>query len=486
MFFVDPFQRDEAKRANVSGLRDCLRHLKGGGLLGVFPGNRVSHWQWSRWEVADNDWVPNIAQLIRRAGASVVPIFIEGGNSLLFNIAGMINPLLRTALLPRELVNRARDPEPVRLTIGNAIPFPRLKKFEKDEDLMGFLRVATYVLGNRPQSVPAPLLAEAKQTQAAEPIAEKLAPELLEQDITALPAACLMLAQGEFEAYIATFDQLPHIMQEIGRGREVSFRLAGGGTKKAIDLAPQDEHYHHLFLWHKKDRAVVGSYRLGLTDLIIPKHGTKGIVCTGLFDLKPEFLKELDPGIETGRSYVLPEYQRNYNSLLMLWGGVLAFVGKNPKYRVVFGSVGISQGDEYAPASRTLIVNFMQQQHSHPLGEHVESLSPFQGVKITGVKRKEIKNLVQRVEDVSALITGIEQDGKGVPILIKHYLRLNAKLLDFGVWKNHSNAVVSFIMVDLTTSDPKFLRRYMGAEGYENFMKHHGVAPPTEPLTAEG
>jgi hypothetical protein len=126
-----------------------------------------------------------------------------------------------------------------------------------------------------------------------------------------------------------------------------------------------------------------------------------------------------------------------------------------------------------------LIVNFMRERLSHPtLAVQVESRSPFEGIKLSGMKPEEISSLVQSVEDVSTLVTGIEQDGKGVPVLIKHYIRMNARLISFGVWKNHSNAVVSFIITDLTTSDPKFLKRYMGAEGYERFMAFHGATEP--------
>jgi putative hemolysin len=478
MFFVDPFAREEATRASFGGMRDCLRHLKQGGLLSVFPGNRVSHWQWSRRSVCDGDWVPNVAALVRRAEATVVPVFIEGSNSLLFNVAGTIHPLLRTGLLARELVRQARDPQPVKLHIGTPIPFSRLKRFEKDEEMVSFLRLATYVLGNRPEAGPPEQLAAAAETQAAEPVAERLPVEQLEADIAALPPEAKLLAQGEFEAYIGRFDQLPHIMQEIGRGRELAFRAAGGGTRKALDLAPQDEHYRHLFLWHRTDREIVGAYRLGLSDEILPKYGPAGLVCTGLFELKPKFLEQLNPGIELGRSYILPEYQRNYNSLVLLWAGILQFIAREPRYRMVFGSVGISQGNEYTPASRTLIVNWMRQQFSDPLAVEVESRSPFEGVKLSGFKGEEVSNLVQSIEDVSTLVTGLEEDGKGVPILIKHYLRMNAKLLSFGVWKSHSNAVVSFILTDLTTSDPKFLKRYMGAEGYQRFMDFHGADEP--------
>ncbi|MBL9116111.1 MAG: lysophospholipid acyltransferase family protein [Verrucomicrobiaceae bacterium] len=476
MFFVDPFPRgEEAKRASLAGMKASLKHLKAGGLLGVFPGNRVSHYQKDLHTVADGPWIESIGALVRHTEATVVPVFIEGGNSTFFNLAGMVHPLLRTILLARELVRRARDPEPVRVHVGTPIPFTRLKRFETDKELVNFLRMATYVMGNRPDVTPP----DAEQTVAPvtepEPVADKLSPELLQADVDALPPECKLLANGDYEVYIARSSQMPSIMHEIGRGREAAFRYAGGGTLKPLDLAPQDDYYHHLFLWHTKDQAVVGAYRLGLSDEIIAKHGPEGLICSGLFDLKPEFLRQLNPGIELGRSYVLPEYMRNYNSLLLLWAGILQFVVREPKYKMCFGSVGISQGDEYTPASRTLIVDYMKEHLSHPtLSLQVESRSPFYGVKLNGVKPGEANRMLQSVDDVSVLVTGLEPDGKGVPILIKHYARMNAKLLSFGVWTNHSNAVVSFMVADLTTADPKFLKRYMGEEGYKTFMAHHG------------
>lgn len=477
MIFVDPFAADRPGTHNVAPLRASLKHLKAGRLLGVFPGNKVSHYQWHRGEIADPEWVPHIAGLIRRTGASALPIFIEGANSRLFNVAAMIHPQLRTALLPREFIRRGRSGVPIRVHVGTLIPAARLKRFETDEDMIRFLRVTTYFLGNRPRASAISLsTARAEQQRSAEPVAEPLAAERLEADITRLPREACLLRQGDFEVYLGSYRQLPNIMQEIGRGREISFRAAGGGTLKALDIAPQDSYYHHLFLWNKKDRTVVGAYRIGLADEIIAQHGPQGLICSGLFRFKPAFVKTLNPGLELGRSYVLPEYQKNYSSLLLLWAGVLAFIARQPKYKIIFGSVGVSQGDEYSAASRTLIVNFMREQLSHPtLSVQVESQSPFQGVRLSGLTPEEIGDLVQDVEDVSTLVNGLESDGKGVPILIKHYVRMNAKLLDFGVWQNHSNAVVGFMIADLTTADPKFLRRYMGEEGYRLFRAFHGL-----------
>ena len=486
MIFVDPFARDTPAAHNIAPLRQSLKHLKEGGLLGVFPGNQVSHYRRESGEVADPPWVSHIAALVRRSGATVVPIYIEAKNSWLFERIGLIHPLLRTLLLPREFIKRGTSREPVRVTVGAALPSTRLKRFESDEEMMRFLRMSAYMLKNRPPALKR--AATASPSVRQQPVATALPPEALERDLAALPVENLLLRQGDFEVYIGRYAQLPSVMQEIGRGREVSFRFAGGGTGEALDLAEADQYYHHLFVWSKRDRAVIGAYRLGLADEIIASRGPAGLISSGLFEFKPAFVARLNPGLELGRSYVLPEYQRSYSSLLLLWGGILAFITRHPKYRMIFGSVGVSQGDEYCAASRSLIVDYMRREHGQPeLALELHSRSPFAGMSFGPLVKEDISTLVKDVDDVSALVSGLERDGKGVPILIKHYIRMNAKLIDFGVWKSHSNAVVAFLMADLVTADPKFLRRYMGEEGYRSFMAFHGVSVDdgASPETAE-
>jgi putative hemolysin len=477
MIFVDPFANGRPLSHNIGPLRECIKHLRAGGLLGVFPVDKVSHFQWRRREIADAEWVPHIAGLIRRTGASAVPVFIEGGNSTLFNFAGMIHPRVRTLLLMREFIRQGRSGKPCRVHVGAMIPPSRLKRFATDAETIRFLRVNTYFLGNRPKanavmsSTPF-----AERQKHAEPIARPLPPEKLAADIAALPPDACLVRHGDSEVYLADFQQLPHVMHEIGRGRETSFRAAGGGALTALDLAPQDQYYKHLFLWNKRDRAIAGGYRLGLADKIIPVHGHQGLICSKLFHFKPEFVKKLNPGIELGRSYILPEYQRNYNSLMLLWAGVLAFVARHPKYNIMFGSVALTHGSSFAPASRTLIVNFLRQQHSDDsLAVHIEPQVPFRGVRLHGITPDEVSDLVHDVEDVSTLVSGLENDGRGVPVLFKQYTRMNAKLLKFGMWTEHGNSVVGFMIGDLTTADPKLLRRYMGEDPYRRFIELHGI-----------
>jgi hypothetical protein len=86
-----------------------------------------------------------------------------------------------------------------------------------------------------------------------------------------------------------------------------------------------------------------------------------------------------------------------------------------------------------------------------------------------------VGDLVQDIEDVSTLVSGLENDGRGVPVLFKQYARMNAKLLKFGMWPEHGNSIVGFMIADLTTAEPKLLRRYMGDESYRKFREWHGI-----------
>ncbi len=489
---VNPFSRNISQLSNTSGLREALRFLKGGGLLATFPATKVSFFQLSRMRVTDKAWSPHIAALIRRSKATVLPVHFHGRNGFIFNLIGMIHGQLRTLLLPRELKRRCARPQPqVKVTVGRPIPFSRLAEFEDDEKLSRFLRVTTYILENRPPSPdekpPRRAAASPSPSRQEVPVAAPLDPAEVEAEIAGLPEECLLVSKNELAVYLAEYDAIPRVMHEIGRCREISFRAVGGGTHKPLDISDQDSYYHHLFLWDRKTREVAGAYRVGLTDLIVEKYGPGHLITAQLFKFKPEFVEKLACGLELGRSVILPKYQKRATSLSLMWAGVLQFIVRNPKYHVIFGSVGISQGDEYSPASRTLIINFLRDRMSHPsFSFMVEPRSRFRASRVLGIDDPgEVSELVTDVEDVSLLVSSIEADGKELPVLIKQYLRMNAKLISFGVWEEHSNAVVSLMVSDLLEVRNKFLQRYMGTDGYRQFLAYHNLSDSSPASTSQ-
>ena len=100
---------------------------------------------------------------------------------------------------------------------------------------------------------------------------------LIREEITALSGSSQLSTQGPFDVYLALADEIPNILLEIGRLREVTFRAVGEGSGKGRDLDRFDDYYYHLFLWDRDREQVAGAYRLGRTDLILAEFGFQGL-----------------------------------------------------------------------------------------------------------------------------------------------------------------------------------------------------------------
>ena len=218
---------------------------------------------------------------------------------------------------------------------------------------------------------------------------------------------------------------------------------------------------------------IVGAYRLGLADEIHAHFGKRGLYTQSLFAYSTQFLKILNPAIELGRSFVRAEYQRSYAPLMLLWRGIGRFILRSPKYAVLFGPVSIS--NSYAAVSRELMVEFLSMNNMEAsVARYVKPRRPFRGrrqAKWDGVDFANMKS----IEDLSRAIERIESDQKGVPILLKQYLKLGGRLLCFSADKAFNNALDGLTMIDLRNSDPRMLGRYMGEDGAAAFLGYHGA-----------
>ena len=233
LIVVDPDDQARGAAVSVAGLRRAVKFLGDGGMLTVFPAGEVSHWRADSRAVEDRDWHPSVGGLIRRSGATVVPIYVEGANSALFQLAGLLHPRLRTALLPRELLNKAR--REVGIRVGTPISAEKLGRLSSDRERVEYLRWRTYLLAHRQEfkartsvpflrraTDPLPGLRAAPAQIAAQGCVETMAAE-----VEALaPDACL--AAGKLSCYVASAREIPAVLDEIGRLRELSFRQVGG------------------------------------------------------------------------------------------------------------------------------------------------------------------------------------------------------------------------------------------------------------------
>jgi len=470
---VNPFPGTTSVRDNIRPIRESIQWVKDGGMLVVFPAGAVSHFDPKKGAITDPAWSPSIARIIRKTGAPVLPVFFQGTNSAAFHMAGMVHPLLRTALLPKEFFNK--DRKEIKVRVGDLLPFAKLRAFDRDDEMTAYLRLRTYILAHRGEkAVPsiAAFIRKAKhETYGA--IMPPQSPDVMADEIRRLPASQTLVESNEHAVIQATTDQIPHILLEIGRLREISFRAAGEGTGKAVDLDRFDHSYIHLFIWNREKKQVVGAYRLGRTDEIIRQKGVRGLYTSTLFRYKPGFFEHLGPALEMGRSFIRLEYQKSFTPLLLLWKGIGRFVVENPQYKTLFGPVSIS--DEYQALSRQLLVSYLKMTSFR--GDMAAFVKPKKPLAAKSLKGWDIDAAVcllkDDVENVSELISCVESDRKGVPILLKQYLKLGGGIAGFNVDTAFGNVIDGLIVVDLTKTEPRMLDRYLGRDGARMFLAHH-------------
>lgn len=452
------------ERSGLGPLRRSLRWLKGGGVLAVFPSGAVSQLRLREAQISDPPWHPMVAALARRSGATVVPLFFEGRNRMVFQLAGLIHPALRAKLMPRDLLRRPASKVAVR--IGRPIGRDKIDRYPDDATLIEYLRWKTYMLRRRESPVRPRFVPRADGGPAAPAVDAVAAPvpgRLLAGEVERLPSQARLCELGDYQVFMAQSRQIPAVLREIGRLRETTFRQVGEGTGRSLDLDRFDERYLHLFMWNRAKSEVVGSYRLGLVDEILAEDGIGGLYTSSLFKFRTGFLERLGPAIELGRSFIRAEYQRKPTSLALLWRGIGELLVRNPRYKVLFGPVSISR--DYHGLSRRLMIEFLEKNHSDSaFAPLVKAKNPPRDRLDAGERRA--LSLVRDADDVSALVSEIEEDNKGMPVLLRHYLRLNARVLSFNVDPAFGHCTDGLILVDLRTADPKMLRRFMGDEGY--------------------
>jgi putative hemolysin len=471
MLFVDPFGGTGAARSNLGSMRAAIEHLKAGGALIIFPAGEVSHLNLRRRAIIDPPWSESVARLVRMSKAAALPVYFHGNNSKLFNLVGLIHPLLRTAMLPRELLNKQRTC--IRVDVGSPIPSAKLDSLETDSEMTAYLRLRTHILQTRRADTPAAEAANINRDHARlkhSAIASAGDPGQILEEIQALPRETLLLESPEFSIHMATAAQIPHALQEIGRLREITFRGTHEGTGKPRDLDEFDLSYLHLFCWSKARHEIVGAYRIGQSDVILPQSGVAGLYTRTLFRFDRKLMEQLGPALELGRSFVRPEYQRSYSPLLMLWKGIGAFVVRNPRYQVLFGPVSIN--NQYQSISRQLIMTFLRTTSSSHLAGLIRANNPPRIGPLKGPHMDEYSTVVRDIDEVSDLVQEVESDRKGIPILLKQYMKLSARLLGFNVDPDFGDVLDGLILVDFRQITPKLVERFCGKQGATTILEY--------------
>jgi putative hemolysin len=145
LFAIDPYDNSRATKKNVGQMKKLMGYLRRGGMVQIFPAGEVSSYKLRQRRILDPDWNPNIFRMILATKATVVPLYFHGRNSILFQLIGFFNPIIRSAFLPREFVYPHE--KEIRFKLGRIIGPNEIGNYHDPEKLAAYLRHETYALG---------------------------------------------------------------------------------------------------------------------------------------------------------------------------------------------------------------------------------------------------------------------------------------------------------------------------------------------------
>ena len=433
---VNPFSDRKQLRSSLPGLKAAMETIERGGCVGIFPAGEVSTYYKGRRYPADKEWTHTVMKLVTSCKVPVLPVYFDGSNSRTFHLLGRIHPMLRTLSLPRELLRRSGGT--VTMRIGRLIPAGEIARWSDPRELGRMLRNRVYAMeANIYRNE-----AGHHTTVSQDPLLPPIPSSELRREVETLSP---LFQTSKYQCFLAAAEQIPVMMQEIGRRREESFRQVGEGTGAEIDTDSFDVYYRHLILWDNEAGQLAGAYRLGIGREIMDKYGIKGFYTHTLFSYSEKFTAMLPECIELGRSFLSVEYKKEALPLMLLIKGLFYTVLKYPDCKYLFGPASITSW--LPPFYRSLIVYGLTE-----MAVGKELVSPRSPFRYEFLRTDPELLLSGRMETVDAFDKFIQRLSDGrfrIPTLIKKYIKLNADILAFNVDKDFNYCVDGMIFLDM-------------------------------------
>ncbi len=442
----NPFDSETEVDASFGGIKAALTHLKGGGVLSVFPSGEVSSYETFA-GAPEKQWKYPVIRFTKWAEVPVVPIYFQGSNSRLVQLIEKVYPTYQSVKFPTELLNKRN--KVIRVRIGNPINVAEQQKFADTYQYGRYLRAKTYSMETKSQlEVRRFFNYSLKPQTKPQDIVEEIPVSVLQKEIQQIKHTYTLLKLKNYTVYCAPSNLIPNILNEIGRLREITFREVGEGTNRSIDIDEFDLYYYQMFIWDDDAQKMVGAYRIGKGQDILRQYGRRGFYFHSLFRSFDQFDNVLKESLELGRSFVVKEYQRKPMPLFLLWKGILYFLLKNPEYRYLIGPVSIS--NNYSKISKDLIIKFIMAHHFD--WKKAQLIKPRNRYKFKS-DNPNINILMENMErDINRLdkcIGDLDALNSGLPVLLKKYIKLNAKIMGFNVDPKFNNCLDGLIILDV-------------------------------------
>jgi putative hemolysin len=436
---VNPFETRKDAKSSIAGIKNALLHLREGKPLGIFPAGEVSTYKDGKLKV-DKPWEEGAIRLIKKAKVPVIPIYFHAKNSRLFYVMSKISDTLRTAKLPSEVMSqRGRV---IKVRIGKPISVKDQDAYKEIPAFCEFIRKKTYMLANPFEKAHRLISAQnIKIKKSARKIVPQRSTDSFIKEVTALREKDGRLLESKnYEVFFANAKDIPNLMHEVGRLREITFRAIGEGTNKDIDLDIYDQYYHHLFLWDREANCLAGAYRMGLGKEIYKTYGIKGFYINTLFRIEPELHQMMEDTIEMGRAFIKGEYQQKPMPLFLLWKGIVHVTLRYPEYKYLMGGVSIS--NQFSDFSKSLMIEFMKSHYYDPyIAQYIRPKKEYK-VKLKEDDKDFVFDATKAdMQKFDKIIDEIEPGILRIPVLIKKYVKQNARLVAFNVDPKFNNAV---------------------------------------------
>ncbi|WP_147677193.1 GNAT family N-acyltransferase [Algibacter pacificus] len=476
---VNPFEDRKDAKSSIAGFKNAILHLRNGYPLGLFPAGEVSTYRDGKL-VIDKPWEEPALKLIKRAEVPVVPIYFHAKNSKLFYKLSKISDTFRTAKLPSELLSQKR--RVIKVRIGKPISVADQKEHVSLEDFSNFLRKKTYMLSNifeKKSKILDNISSTLKTPKAPKNIVTPVDSEIMMKEVESLRASNSRLLESKnYEVFLAQAETVPNILLEIGRLREITFREVGEGTNEATDLDEFDQYYHHMFLWDRERNILAGAYRMGLGSQIFKKYGINGFYLQDLFRFEPELHKMMSQSIEMGRAFIIKEYQQKPMPLFLLWKGIVHTTLRFPEHSFLIGGVSIS--NQFSNFSKSLMIEFMKSHYYDPyIAQYVHPKKEFKVKLKDADKDFVLDETAADLNKFDKLIDEIEPGALRMPVLLKKYIKQNARLVAFNVDPLFNNAVDGLMYIKIADLPESTVRPVMEEFQAELERKFTGNNPAT-------
>jgi len=432
------------QKENIQNIQRALENEEA---VIIFPAGEVSRPTVKG--VQDCDWKRGAVHFATKTDSPILPVFIEAGNSFLFNLTSVISQKLSFVMLPGEVFNKKG--KNINLKIGNPIPATAIKSTQVSQ-ASRLLKKHVYLIGSNKKGI------FATERTVIHPVERTILKSDFQNSI---------LIGTTFDGkkiWLCDFSKSAIIAREVARLREVTFRKVKEGTGYKMDTDRYDEYYQHLVLWDESRLQVVGSYRFGYAGEILTTKGLDGLYTSTLFRYSPKLAELLPQALELGRSFICDKYW-NSNALDYLWQGIGVYLAKNPQIRYLFGAVSIS--NVYPRELRDMLVYYYAKWYGS-LEKLAEAICRYKISPLCRMRLNELFNSGSAEGDYKILSENLKNRGFTVPVLYRQYSKLceegGAIFLDFCVDNSFSGCIDGLILVDITKMKKDKYHRYIASK----------------------